>query len=347
MNNEINQIKDLLPCYTPMDTAPDELSVEDQLTMYSTMTLIREFELRVRDLWRENKIRGLAHAYYYAEAIATGACYALEKGDYITSTHRGHGHMLARNASPRKMMAELFGKYEGYNHGKGGSMHIADLESGILGATGIVASGIAPATGAGLSAKLLKNKKVSLVFFGDGATNAGPFSESINMAAAWKLPVIFLCENNSWAIGTEFSRVSSEPEIFERAAAYGIPSKQVDGFNVFSIFSAVKEAADIARAGEGPSFIEAKFVRLLGHHVGDEQAYRDTKDIQILYQVEPLLRLEAFIKSQGIGSSTIDKIKQESAETIADAIDFAENHCTEPSLSSLYEDLYSDLEIII
>jgi len=347
MIKDTEQIKRFLPSYAPIDTAPEELSIEDQLTMYSTMTLIREFEFRVRDLWRANKIRGLAHAYYYAEAIATGACYALEKGDYITSTHRGHGHMLARDASPRKMMAELFGKYEGYNHGKGGSMHIADLDSGILGATGIVASGIAPATGAGLSAKLLKNGKVSLVFFGDGATNAGPFSESINMAAAWKLPVIFLCENNSWAIGTEFSRVSSEHEIYERAAAYGIPSTQVDGFNVFAVYSAVRKAADWARSGAGPSFIEAKFVRLLGHHVGDEQAYRDTKDVQILYQVEPLIRLETFLESQGIGNSIIEKIKQESADVITDAIDFAENHCTEPPLSSLYEDLYSNSEIII
>lgn len=347
MINEIDQIRQHLPCYTPLEHAPEELTIEDQLTMYSTMTLIREFEFRVRELWRANKIRGLAHPYYYAEAIATGACYALEKGDYITSTHRGHGHMLARDASPQKMMAELFGKSEGYNHGKGGSMHIADLDSGILGATGIVASGIAPATGAGLSAKLLKNGKVSLVFFGDGATNAGPFSESINMAAAWKLPVIFLCENNAWAIGTEFSRVSSGKDIYKRAAAYGIPSSQVDGFNVFAVYSAVKEAAERARSGEGPSFVEAKFVRFLGHHVGDEQDYRDTTDIQVLYEVEPLVRLETFLISQGIAESIVEEIRQESTKIIKDAINFAENQSTEPALSSLYEDVYSDGEIIL
>lgn len=343
----LDEIKKFLPCYQPMDQAPPNLTLEDQKRIYRTMALIREFEFRVRDQWRANKIRGLAHAYYYEEAIATGACYALEKGDYITSTHRGHGHVLAMGASPRKMMAELFGKQEGYNHGKGGSMHIADVEAGILGATGIVASGIAPATGAALSAKLLKNNKVSLSFFGDGATNAGPFSESLNMAAAWKLPVIFLCENNGWAIGTDFCRVSTDAPIYKRAIALGLPGVQVDGFNVFEVYKAVKEAVDRARAGEGPTLVEAIATRILGHHVGDEQNYRDTTDVQVLYQIEPLLRMGNFLKTQGVTNDELDAIQAEVVEIVKDAIDYAENHCTEPGLETLYRDVYANNEIIL
>ncbi len=350
MNQETEKrIRELIPPYRPMEELPEGLTLEDAKEMYYRMCLIREFELKVRDFWRAGKIGGLCHAYYYAEAIAVGACRALQAGDYITSTHRGHGHALARGASPDKMLAELFGKQEGYNNGKGGSMHIADVDSGILGATGIVGNGIAPATGAALSAKLQKNGKVSLSFFGDGASNQGPFYECMNMAAAWDLPIIFLCEYNQWAIGTDFWRVSRAHDVYKRGSGFGVPSVQVDGFNVFEVYKAVKEAVDRARAGEGPTLIEARYMRMLGHHCGDDQAYRDPADIeriQVLYEIDPLVRMKEFLMGQGTPEADVDAIHENALKRIAQAVDYAETQCTEPSLDTLYLDIYADGEII-
>lgn len=344
------QIKEIIPSYTPMRELPEGLTLEDAKNMFYSICQIREFELKVRDLWRANKIRGMCHAYYYGEAIAVGACYALDKGDYITSTHRGHGHALARGAEPGRMFAELFGKVEGYNKGKGGSMHIADVESGILGATGIVGSGIAPATGAALSAKLQKNGKVSLSFFGDGACNQGPFSESLNMAAAWELPVIFLCEYNQWAIGTDYWRVTKEHDVYKRAEGFGMPGVQIDGFNVFEVYKAVKEAVDRARRGEGPTLIEARYMRMLGHHVGDDQNYRDAEDIErisVLYEIEPVVRTREFLAENGVPEEELDAIQEKAKKDILDAIEYADTQCHEPSLDMLYEDIYAAGEIII
>ncbi len=184
---------------SPLDPIPD-LSVERKLEMFTKMLLIREFDTRVKELWKQNFIYGLAHSYVGAEAVAVGACTALRKGDYITSTHRGHGHTIAKGGDLKKMMAELMGKYDGYCRGKGGSMHIAAVDEGMLGATGIVGSGMPIAVGAGLTAKVLKKDYVTICFHGDGGTNQGIWHESINLASTWDLPVIFLCENNQWAI---------------------------------------------------------------------------------------------------------------------------------------------------
>lgn len=351
MNEEkLKQIKEIIPSYTPMEELPEGICIEDAKEIFYKICLIREFELKVRDLWRANKIRGMCHAYYYGEAIAVGACRALDEGDYITSTHRGHGHALARGARPEKMFAELFGKVEGYNKGKGGSMHIADVESGILGATGIVGSGIAPATGAALSAKLQKNGKVSLSFFGDGACNQGPFSESMNMAAAWDLPVIFLCEYNQWAIGTDYWRVTKEHDAYKRAEGFGLPGVQVDGFNVFEIYKAVKEAVIRARKGLGPTLIEARYMRMLGHHVGDDQNYRTPEDIErisVLYEIEPVVRTRLFLNGLGVTKEELDEIQEKALEDIEKAVKYADTECHEPSLDTLYEDVYADGEIII
>ena len=344
------EIKQLIPCYKPMQDIPEGLELEDVKNMFSMICRIREFEFQVRDLWRANKIRGMCHAYYYGEAIAVGACYALEKGDYITSTHRGHGHALARGAEPRRMFAELFGKVEGYNNGKGGSMHIADVESGILGATGIVGSGIAPATGAGLSAKMQNNGKVSLCFFGDGACNQGPFSESLNMAAAWNLPVVYVCEYNQWAIGIDYWRVSKEHDIYKRAEGFGMPGVQIDGFNVFEVYKAVKDAVERARKGEGPTLIEARYMRMLGHHVGDDQSYRTKEElyrISVLYDIEPLVRTKEFLLKEGVSETEVEEIHDRVKEEIADAVEYADTQCHEPSLDTLYQDIYADGEVII
>lgn len=351
MNEEkLKQIKEIIPSYTPMEELPEGIRIEDAKEIFYKICQIREFELKVRDLWRANKIRGMCHAYYYGEAIAVGACRALDEGDYITSTHRGHGHALARGAKPEKMFAELFGKVEGYNKGKGGSMHIADVESGILGATGIVGSGIAPATGAALSAKLQKNGKVSLSFFGDGACNQGPFSESMNMAAAWDLPVIFLCEYNQWAIGTDYWRVTKEHDAYKRAEGFGMPGVQVDGFNVFEVYKAVKEAAVRARKGLGPTLIEARYMRMLGHHVGDDQNYRTPEDIErisVLYEIEPVVRTRSFLNELGVTKEELDEIQEKALDDIEKAVKYADTECHEPSLDTLYEDVYADGEIII
>lgn len=347
---QYDQIRALIPCYTEMQKIPASLNVDDVIEMYNAICLIREFELQVRDLWRAGKIGGICHAYLYAEAIAVGACRALQEGDYISSTHRGHGHALARGASPARMLAELFGKAEGYNKGKGGSMHIADVHSGILGATGIVGSGIAPATGAGLSAKMQKNNKVSLCFFGDGATNQGPFFESLNMAAAWNLPVVYLCEYNQWAIGTNFEWVTREHDVYKRAAPFGVPGVQVDGFNVFAVYEAVRLAVERARAGQGPTLIEARYMRMLGHHVGDDQKYRDPADmerIQVLYEVEPMVRTRSFLQDIGICAERLDEIEERAKATINDAVIYASTQCHEPSIDQLYEDLYADGELIL
>ena len=347
MNRETEEkIREFFPCYTPMAKTPEGLDQADCLEMYRKMVLSREFDLSAKDLWRAGRIRGLCHSYYFAEAIAVGACTALRKGDYTTSTHRGHGHALARGADPGHMMAELFGKAEGCNKGKGGSMHIADVDSGMLGATGIVGSGIAPATGAALSAKLQKNGKVSLCFFGDGASNQGLFYESMNMAAAWDLPVIYLCECNDWAIGTNINRVTKDHTIAHRAAGFGLPGVQVDGFNVFAVYEAVRDAAQRARSGEGPTLIEAKYMRMLGHHVGDDQFYRSKEDldsISVLYEIDPVLRLREFLLAEGVNKEQLDALDAEQKQRIAEAVRYAGEDCHEPSPDELYTDIYSDI----
>lgn len=348
--SKLDQVKKYIPCYKPMEKLPEGLTIEDVKQMFYDICLIREFELKAKDKWRAGKIGGFCHAYYYAEAIAVGACKALNPDDYITSTHRGHGHVLAKGASPDYMLAELYGKVEGYNKGKGGSMHLADVDSGIMGATGIVGNGIPPATGAGLSAKMKKNGKVSVSFFGDGATNQGTFAECLNMAAAWDLPVIFMCEYNQWGIGTDFHRVSREHDIYKRGIGYGVPSVQIDGFNVFEVYEAMKEAVARARRGEGPTLIEAKFMRLLGHHVGDDQSYRteeDINDIAVLYEVEPLVRTREFLIEYGVDPKEVEGIEQKAVDRILRSVEFCENECTEPTLDTLYVDVFADGEIII
>lgn len=327
--------------------APEELGLEQQKDMYYRMNLIREFDTKVKDLWMSNKIYGLAHSYVGAEAIAVGACTALRPDDFITSTHRGHGHTIAKGADVNKMMAELFGKYEGYNRGKGGSMHIADVENGMLGATGIVGSGMPIAVGSAMSADLLGNGKVTICFHGDGGTNQGVWHESINMAAAWNLPVIFLIENNQMAIGTNICTVSKETELYKRAIGYGIPGVQVDGFNVFEVYKAVKEAVELARKGQGPTLIEARFLRLLGHFVADDQWYRDLTQIEPYWELCPIKRMrEYFLENNILPEEEIKEIEERAVKNIERAIEYAANECTEPSVDTLYEDIYAYGEVI-
>ena len=295
----------------------------------------------------KNEIYGLAHSYVGAEAIAVGACANLTKEDFITSTHRGHGHTIAKGGDVRAMMAELHGKYEGLNRGKGGSMHIADVDIGMLGATGIVGSGMPIALGSAISANVLKNNRVTVCFHGDGGTNQGVWHESINMAAAWNLPAIFLIENNQYAIATEIGWVAKETDLYKRAAGYGIEGVQIDGFNVFEVYKAVKKAVEKARSGGGPTLIEARFIRLLGHFVADDQWYRDLDAAQVFWEYEPVKRMKEYFIANGLLSEKeVDEIQQDAVAEIADAIDYAQNKCTEPPLDTLYDDIYADGEII-
>jgi TPP-dependent pyruvate/acetoin dehydrogenase alpha subunit len=294
-----------------------------------------------------NVIRGLAHTYVGAEAVAVGACAALNATDYITSTHRGHGHAIAKGANIPRMMAELLGKYEGLNHGKGGSMHIADLDIGILGATGIVGSGMPVAVGAALSSDLLDNKRVTICFHGDGGTNQGVWHESLNMAGAWNLPCVFIIENNQMAIGTKLSCVSKETELYRRAAGYGIPGVQADGFNVFDVYQAVSEAVARARSGQGPTLIEARFLRLLGHFVADDQWYRDMDEINEFWVLDPIVRMrDYFLDKQLLPADEIDAIEKEASAVIDAAVRYAVDECTDPPVSTLFTDLYANGEII-
>nr|WP_312094069.1 thiamine pyrophosphate-dependent enzyme [Aminipila sp.] len=247
---------------------------EQLLNFYETMFKMRRFEEETFEFYKKGLMAGLAHLYLGEEAVATGVCAALNEDDYVGSTHRGHGHLVARDADIALMMAEILGKKTGYSHGKGGSMHIMAMDKGILGANGIVGGEIPIATGAAYTALYKKNGKVAVSFMGDSATNEGTFHESINMAAAWKLPCVYVIENNLYGISVDIRDVTNTPDLAVRAKAYDIPGIVVDGMDVIAVYEAAKEAVERARNGEGPSIIECKTYRWQGHHVGDPAAYR-------------------------------------------------------------------------
>jgi len=322
-------------------SAPADMSADEQREIYRRMRLIREFDSAVKGLWKQNFIYGLAHSYVCAEAIAVGACAALEPTDYITSTHRGHGHTIAKGGDLRKMMAELMGKAAGYCGGKGGSMHIAAVDMGMLGATGIVGSAMPIAVGAGLTAKTLGRPFVTVCFHGDGATNQGVWHESINLAAVWDLPVIFLCENNQWAISLPYDQAAKNPSVSDRAIGYGIPGVTVDGFNPFAVYGAVRTAVGRARAGNGPTLIEARFYRYIGHFVADDERYRDPTCSALWEQFDPLVRMSKYlVEADLVTPAWIDSADEAARAAVADAIEFAKSE-PEPAPETLYDGLYS------
>lgn len=269
------------------------------LDMYRGMRRIRRFEETAEELYYRGTVVGLLHLYIGEEAVATGACLALNHDDYITSTHRGHGHLLAKGGDSSRLLAELCGRVTGYCRGKGGSMHAADLSLGILGANGVVGGGFGIATGAALSAQKRQSGQVVVCFFGDGAANQGIFMEVLNMASLWRLPIIYLCENNGFGEYTrcEEATLGCQP-IGGRAAAFGIPTVEVDGNDVVAVYEAVKEAVHRARAGEGPSFVEAHTYRLSGHHMGDvgfSRGYRTKTEVEDRRRQEPLRRFHNWL----------------------------------------------------
>lgn len=309
---------------------------------YRKMVLIRKFEMCASKLFAQNKLPGFLHLYVGEEAVATGVCSALEVTDYITSTHRGHGHLIAKGGDVKKMMAELFAKETGYCKGKGGSMHISDRDKGILGANGIVGAGIPIATGAAFASKYKGDGRVAVSFFGDGAANRGTFHEALNMAAAFKLPAVFVCENNLFAISVCARYHMAISDISDRAAAYGMPGYSIDGNDVELVYETTKAAVERARRGEGPTLIECKTWRHRGHYEGDPDDYRTAEEKAEWMQKDPIERLAKRLIEEGICTrAELDAIASDADKLLAEAIDEAEA-APVPSVSALMADIYKE-----
>jgi len=314
---------------------------EKLIDMYRVMLRIRTFEERVCKEFAAGHIGGFVHLYTGEEAVATGACANLRIDDYITSTHRGHGHLIAKGGKTDRMMAELYGKKTGYNKGKGGSMHIADLDVGILGASGIVAAAIPIAGGAALSAKMRGTDQVTVCFFGDGACNTTRFHEGVNLASIWKLPIVYVIENNMYAETTPISYAANIPNIADRAAAYGIPGKTVDGNDVLAVYEAAGEAVARARKGEGPTLVECKTCRHHGHYEGDTDTYRTKEEVDECKKRDPIPRFRKKLVEMGVlTEKEADKIEQEINEEIEEAVKFAEESPL-PAPEETLEDVYA------
>jgi pyruvate dehydrogenase E1 component alpha subunit len=318
-----------------------DLAKPTMLEMYDRMLTIRLFEMRVIELFREGVIRGSTHTYIGMEASAVGACTALRPDDYITSTHRGHGHCIAKGGDVRLMMAELLGKATGYCKGKGGSMHIADIDAGILGANGIVGGGMGIATGAGLSSKLRSSGQVCICFFGEGGFNQGAFHENANLASIWKLPVIYFCENNQYAMSMSVKRATSVSDLTDRAASYSMPGLGVDGMDVMAVWETTRRAVERARAGEGPSLVVSTTYRFEGHNIGDPQPYRTKNEVEEWRKRDAIEHFRDQLIDEGVVTvAETEAIERTIRERIEEAVEFA-RISPEPDLSSLEEDVYA------
>lgn len=308
------------------------------------MYLIRRFEEGAEDAYMRGLIHGTMHLSIGQEASAMGICMPLTDEDQITSTHRGHGHCIAKGADVKRMFAEFFGKTTGYCKGRGGSMHIADVTKGNLGANGIVAGGIPIAVGAALAAKKLKTGKVAVSFFGDGANNEGAFHEALNMAAVWKLPVIFVCENNGYGMSTSTERSTAVKNIADRAGAYAMPGVIVDGNNFSEVAEAANAAVERARAGEGPTLIESKTYRYRGHSKSDRNRYRTKEEIEDwMANRDPIALFEAELKEFGIiDDAGIEAVREAVKKEIADGIEFAKDSPS-PEIRDLENYVYTEV----
>jgi len=319
------------------------LTTEKQIEMLRSMQTIRRFEERASDDYQAGAIYGVVHCYIGEEAVAVGVCAALNSDDQIISTHRGHGHCLAKGADLNRMMAELYGRQTGYCKGKGGSMHIADFSIGMLGANGIVAGGIPIVTGAGLAAQLEGKGRVAVSFFGDGASNAGPFHESINIAATWKLPMLYVCENNLYSAGTTAAETLALSDVAARAAGYGIPGVVVNGNDVMAVYEAAEAAVNRARAGQGPTLIECKTYRWRGHteRPGQEDP-RPKEEIEEWQQRDPINRFATSLMEHGILTEEAwQKMDADILAAIEDAVKFSEESPF-PKPEAAVEDIFAE-----
>lgn len=315
-----------------------------QRETYRRMVRIRKFEEEGTRLYKEGRIPGAFHASIGQEATIVGACMALRSDDMMTGTHRSHGHPIGKGADLKRLMAELMGKETGICRGRGGSMHLADKSVGIIGESAIVGGGIPLATGCGLSAKVRGTDQVTLCFFGDGAVNQGTFHESLNMASLWKLPVIYLCENNGYAITTSVARSHSQPSISKRADAYGMPGVTVDGQDVGAVYEVASDAVIRARRGEGPTLIEAKTYRFDEHQVGlfVRSPYRPVDEVEHhRTRRDPINLFRQVLLAEGVSDTEIESLQEEVATAVAECIRFGEDSPL-PSPAALYEYLYSN-----
>lgn len=319
-----------------------DYSKEQRLDFFRRMLMIRQFELRAINERRNGLIPGFIHACVGQEATAVGACAALRASDVITSTHRGHGHLLAKGGEPKYMMAELAARRTGYCGGKGGSLHMTDFDLGILGANGIVAGGIPMASGAALAFKMRGEDRVALAFFGDGAVNEGAFHEAANLAGLWKLPLIFFCENNLYGEGTPQSKQAPVADLSIRAEGYAFPGVIVDGNDVLAVFEATQAAVERARAGQGPTFIEGKTYRYRGHYEGDPMVYRDKAEMEAWRQRDPInLFRQRLLESNAISTTELAEIEAAVQAALDEAVEFAASS-PQPQPESALEGVYHD-----
>ena len=316
---------------------------ERVLALYRTMKTIRLFEDRIVDVYAKGSVPGLAHLYIGEEAVAAGVCAALRQDDYITSTHRGHGHVIAKGADLKSMMAELFGRKTGCCGGKGGSMHIADMDIGILGANGIAGGGLPIAVGAGWSAKWRGTDQVSTCFFGDGSSNNGTFHESLNLASLHSLPVLFVCENNLYGISVSQRKHQAITDIAVRAKGYDMPGVVVDGNDVLAVYREAAKAVKRARAGKGPTLMECKTYRWRGHHEGDPnqgERYRTKEEIKKWMKTCPIARLsQKLVKEKVASKKKLLAMDSEIRDAIDGAVEFAEKS-EFPAIEDMYRDVY-------
>ena len=319
---------------------------DQAMKVYRTMLSIRRFECRVEKLLMENRIYGPAHLYIGEEAVAVGVCANLRTDDFISSTHRGHGHLIAKGGQFKYMMAELFARSTGYCKGKGGSMHIADMTLGMLGANGIVGAGLSLATGAGFSAKVRKTDQVSVCFFGDGASNQGIFLESINIAATLNLPVIYVCENNGYNVNTKWATIAKHPDIADRALGLGLPGIIVDGQDVTAVYDTANEAIKRARQGEGPTLIECKTYRFKGH-CGVWGDPRDPEEVAMWLKRDPVSMFANNLITERLATAEqLQDMELMLEKELDEAVEFAENSPS-PNLEEATTDVYAETSMTI
>ena len=318
-----------------------EFDSSQLIGMLHQMMLIRRFEEKAAEMYAKQRIAGFLHLYNGEEAVAVGAISALQDDDHIFTHYRDHGHALARGVEPRRIMAELFGRETGVSRGKGGSMHLFDVERSFMGGYAIVCGHLPLACGMALANQRLGNGRIVLCIFGDGAVNEGEFHESLNLAAVWKLPVLFLCENNFYGMGTDIRRVSAVIEIYKRAAAYAMPAEQVDGMNVLEMYQAVQRVAQGVRAGNGPAFLEAICFRFRGHSMSDPEFYRRKEETEKWRELDPITTFHRKLEQDGvIDEPAFQSLQAEIEAIVNEAVQFAAES-PEPPPEALYDDVYA------
>ncbi|MBI2843453.1 MAG: pyruvate dehydrogenase (acetyl-transferring) E1 component subunit alpha [Armatimonadetes bacterium] len=314
---------------------------DELIEMYRQMVLIRKFEDRAGEMYKVGKIGGFLHLYIGQEAVAVGFISALRPDDYVIGAYREHGQALARGAEPRRVMAELFGKRTGISRGKGGSMHMFDVEHNFMGGHGIVGGGMPLAAGMGFAVNYRETDQVVLCFFGDGAVNEGAFHESLNLASLWRLPVIYVCENNLYGMGTAVTRASAIPQLFRRAMCYDMEVESVDGMDLLTVREAADRAVRMARRDREPRFIEAVTYRFRGHSVADPGAYRTKEEIQEWERRDPVPKMRDYLLDEGmLTQQVLDEIDKEISRIVDDAVKFAEES-PEPDHEELFENVYA------